>query len=218
MKSPSPGNVDDAVVLYKLGGSLLDLPELSNRLTSLLERRRTARPLVVVGGGAAADLVREWDRKHSLGDEPAHRLALRAMQLNERLLAALLPRATVVSTREAAAAAWSESRLAIVSAFDFLAAEEATLRSESGTSAAATSWAGRPLPHTWDVTSDSIAAWIALRWPADEVVLLKSTAPPPKWRSEPGDFVDRHFREMAASLPHVDALNLRDEPFDDVRP
>ncbi|MBW3540464.1 MAG: hypothetical protein KY476_09345 [Planctomycetes bacterium] len=51
------------VVVYKLGGSLLTLPGFEQRLERLLASRpEDERPLVVVGGGAAADVVREWDR------------------------------------------------------------------------------------------------------------------------------------------------------------
>ena len=69
------------VVIYKVGGSLLELPDLPRRLQDVV--RPDVCPLFVIGGGRTADLVREWDRLHQLGEERSHGLALKAMQLNE---------------------------------------------------------------------------------------------------------------------------------------
>jgi hypothetical protein len=47
-----------------------------------------------------------------------------------------------------------------------------------------------PLPHTWDVTSDSIAAWIAGQVGAQRLVLVK----PPG--AIEGDLVDPYFTRV----------------------
>jgi aspartokinase-like uncharacterized kinase len=212
-----------SVVVYKVGGSLLELPDLPRRLQDVVPP--DVCPLFVVGGGRTADLVREWDRLHQLGDERAHWLALRAMQLNEALLANLLPHAAVVATRDGAIAEWGREGWPIISAHDFVAAEEPLTKSR--------------LPHCWDATSDSIAAWIATRWPADRLVLLKSVALPEigeegrdgatdgrgftdasdrnsEFRIPNSEFVtaglvDPCFPALASALPKVEWVNLRDE-------
>src|SRR5271165_5143987 len=89
-------------VVIKVGGSLLDWPELPGRLAAFLARCRDEDPagggtfLLMAGGGPAADLIRTMDRIHGLGDARAHWLAIRAMDLTAQLLSALLPGATVV--------------------------------------------------------------------------------------------------------------------------
>ena len=151
--------------VYKLGGSLLDLPGLAGRLDRLLSAASTGdRPLLVVGGGAAADVVRDWDRIHALGDTLAHRLAIGAMSFNAALIASLLPSAELVADREQAEAAWSAGRRPVLDTSVFVAAEEPR--------------AATPLPESWEVTGDTVAAWISLCWPADRLVLIKSTGIP----------------------------------------
>ena len=181
-------------IVYKVGGSLLRLPGLARRIHTVLAERPEGRPLLIAGGGEAADVVRRWDDVHRLGEERAHWLALRSLMLNEALLVQLLPDSRLVKSREAAGDAWAESQIPILCAHDFLRAEESDARPH--------------LPHTWDVTSDSVAAWIAIHWPADELVLLKSTSQPDE-DSGVVEFVDPYFDELTPRLPHVSWVNLR---------
>ncbi|NUQ61799.1 MAG: hypothetical protein HUU20_04880 [Pirellulales bacterium] len=72
---------------------------------------------------------------------------------------------------------------------------------------------GPRLPHTWDVTSDSIAAALAAALSARELVLLKSCARPEPWSSlreaaEAG-YVDRFLPVAAAGLDRVRFVDLR---------
>ncbi|MCC7424690.1 MAG: hypothetical protein IT428_30850 [Planctomycetaceae bacterium] len=198
------------VVVYKLGGSLLDLPDLGERLGRIIESRPETLPLVIVGGGPTADLVRSWDRMHRLEEETAHWLALRAMQLNERLVVALLPETTTVEGRLQARDAWHSRRIPVLSTFEFLKSEECGLPTLSDNYLSTGSMSSHRLPHRWDVTSDSIAAWIAMRWPARELILLKSTNEPANWREGSTDFVDPMFLRMADDRLNVTAFNLRD--------
>jgi aspartokinase-like uncharacterized kinase len=178
---------DRPVVVYKIGGSLFDWPELFSRLKELLAGE-IARPVVVSGGGRMADVVREWDRVHGLGDEESHRLAIASMSLGSRFLADGLD-GELIENRDEAAAVWSSNRIAVLDAFSFLASE--------------TKAGGEPLPASWNVTSDSIAAWIASRWPAS-LVVIKSTFP-----SADSAYVDSYFSTASATLNGVEWVDLR---------
>src|SRR5437763_15200228 len=79
------------LIVVKVGGSLYDLPDLGPRLAAWLET--LAGPtLLVPGGGTTADIVRDLDRCHGLGEAISHDLALRALTMNAWFLAALLRR------------------------------------------------------------------------------------------------------------------------------
>jgi aspartokinase-like uncharacterized kinase len=69
-----------------------------------------------------------------------------------------------------------------------------------------------PLPHSWDVTSDSIAARVAAELQA-ELVLLKSTPPPSDDlpAAAASGYVDPYFPTAAAGLQSVRFVNLRSE-------
>ena len=175
-------------LVCKIGGSLFDWPELFPRLAALLASE-SRRVLLIAGGGAAADLVRDWDRRHCLGAERAHRLAIRSMRLGEALLADRLPEAAVVADIQEATRAWKNGSLPILNVEAWLAREAAENRPA--------------LPPSWDVTSDSIAARVARRWNAD-LLLVKSTSP----ERANGQFVDRRFAEFARDLP-VEWCDLR---------
>lgn len=193
-------------VVYKIGGSLLTLPDLVRRMRRLFEQRAGCRALLVAGGGEAADIVRRWDEIHKLGEERAHLLALKSLALNEWLLNNLLPETRIVSTRTEAETAWQSGCMPILCCNRFLAEEE--------------QGCDMPLPHTWAVTSDSIAAWITLRWPADELVLVKSTGFPSGERCDENNLsprVDSYFRELSPRLPAASWVNLRSDALDLLR-
>lgn len=193
------------VAVFKTGGSLLSLPAVGQKLDDILQRHHPVRPLLIAGGGAAAEVVRHWDAVHQPGEEVAHWLAVETMSLNARLVHVLLPEAELVESRSAAETVWARHRRPVLLAGNFLRDEESRLRDD-----------GREadcLPHNWNVTSDSIAAWVALRWPADELILLKSCNPPANpspllWRE-----VDAHFPRLLPELKkqrkRIGWVNLR---------
>ena len=184
-------------VVVKLGGSLLDLPDLAVRLDRFLKTWQDERVLMLVGGGRVADVVRRWDQRHELGDEVAHWLAIRALTVTSQLVAGLVPRLTVVTTLDACAGLWQSDAVPLLDPFGFLTDDETR---ESGT-----------LPHTWDVTGDSIAARVAEVAAARQLTLLKSTAAQVGLtRSEAArrELVDRHFPQAARRLPRVFVQDL----------
>ena len=188
------------ITIYKLGGSLLEMPDLRTRLAKVLSERPESQPLFIVGGGEAANLVRRWDTVHRLGNDAAHSLAIDAMALNERLLTAIWLDATIIQTRDDATTACRDKRIPIINAASFLRDEESQADS------------AEILRRSWDVTSDSIAAWIATRWPANELVLLKSCDRPSNRHDEiTADPVDVKFSKIAATIPQLGWVNLRDD-------
>ena len=187
------------LVVVKVGGSLFDLPDLGPRLRLWLDTTVQAptRVLLVPGGGPTADVIREFDRVHGLGEEASHVLAFRALSLNAHVLAHLLPAAVIVS-----AAPPTGVRVAILDAFAFLQADEARH--------------GTTIPHTWAASSDTVAARVAIATQARRLILLKSVTIPKEvsdWeavaRSGVVDPVFASLLRQAAAL-EVSTFNLRE--------
>jgi 5-(aminomethyl)-3-furanmethanol phosphate kinase len=191
-----------SVTIVKIGGSLLDWIELPARLADFLDEPRSrlagGHAILIAGGGRAADLVRQLDRTHRLGDETAHRLALRAMDLSALFLSALLPGSIAVDRLDALPAARRAGRIPVL--LGGLILEEIERPGVA------------PLPRCWDTTSDSIAARIAVHLRAESLILLKSASlPPGASRQEAArlERVDPHFPGVAQAIPRVEYLNLR---------
>ena len=94
-------------VVFKLGGSLLTLPGLAEKLRTVFDQFSDKNRLIVIGGGASADVVREWSRIHRLSDNTAHWLAIASTDLNRQLLETLLSFRSV-SDRDEAIRLWSK--------------------------------------------------------------------------------------------------------------
>jgi hypothetical protein len=69
------------------------------------------------------------------------------------------------------------------------------------------------LPHSWGVTTDSIAARAAVVFGAERLVLLKSVDVPPNtpWSGASANgWVDEHFPRIAATLAcPIELINFR---------
>jgi probable H4MPT-linked C1 transfer pathway protein len=149
---PAPQTVD---VVVKIGGGLLAFPEHFERTLQAVSRiARDARMLVVAGGGPFADAVREADRRIGLSDDASHTMAILAMDQYAHLLASRLADAVVTETADEIAGALASHRLPVLAPSRWVRTVD-------------------PLPHSWDVTSDSIAAWVASAIGASQLVLIK---------------------------------------------
>jgi 5-(aminomethyl)-3-furanmethanol phosphate kinase len=114
-------------------------------------------PLLVVPGGAGfADVVRAHDRRFALRAATAHRMAILAMDQFGWLLCDLIPGG--------------------VPCTDLASARVAVARGGTPVLLPAAMLAGDPLPASWEVTSDSIAAWLAGAVHAARLVLVKPVA------------------------------------------
>jgi 5-(aminomethyl)-3-furanmethanol phosphate kinase len=143
----------DAVL--KIGGSLsrgLALSDLCREISRLSKRHSL---LVVPGGGKFADQVREAYRQYKLNETSAHCMALLAMDQYGYILNELIENSCLTLDLTAAREAAESSRTAI------LLPSTIVIRSD-------------PLPHSWRVTSDTIAAWVAQLIGSPRLVLLKN--------------------------------------------
>ncbi len=188
-----------SLIVYKIGGSLFELPKLADIIRQVLSQRAQCAALLVVGGGATADIVRDWDQRHSLGEETAHELALAAMDLNAALVSRLISGLREVRSVQQIRAAASDNVVGLLCADCFIKSAEAQ--------------GHRALEQSWRITSDSIAAWTAGVIAAAELVLLKSAPLPPGISLEDAareGLVDEAFPQIAGKLPTICWVNARD--------
>lgn len=192
--------------VVKLGGSLLDLPDLPARLAQWLPAQSPAHTVMIVGGGAWADHIRHMDRLHGVPETVAHGLCIDAMSITARLVAQWCPHSRLIVHWPDLCYEREYDGVTIFDVQSFLREVEAQLP-------------GVPLPHNWNVTSDSIAARVAELLRADELVLLKSTLSEPgasRVQSMHTGLVDRHFPVAAHAIPRVRCVNLRASGFAEV--
>ena len=181
--------------VIKLGGSLLDWPELPGRFRRWLAAQEAASNVLIVGGGPIVESLRSIDRVHRLSIEATHWLAIEAMSLTAQLASELWPEARLIRGLDQFESS-PNSPLQILDV-------EPLLRAEQGSDEA--------LPSGWDVTSDSIAAHVANRLLAAELVLIKSTLPSSdvSQAAATKSYVDEYFA-TAAHGRAVRCVNLRD--------
>jgi aspartokinase-like uncharacterized kinase len=187
-------------IVIKVGGSLLTVPGLGTRLRCWLDTLGTPDVLLVPGGGPTADVIRELDEKHGLGAETAHWLALGALSLNAAVLQGLVPRTQVVLDWRGALS----SPAGVVPILDCLLFARDDEEREGH------------LPHSWEATSDSLAARVAAVYGARQLILLKSVTIPAtmRWEEAGGrGYVDPLFaqtcRAAGAGL-EVTVINFRE--------
>lgn len=143
--------------VVKLGGSLLGTPELKAWL-DIVSRYGDGKVVIVPGGGIFADAVREAQLLTGVGDKVAHHMAVQAMDQYGVLMAGLNRRlATAASELEIAERGWQHRGIVWLPSKMVCADEE--------------------IPASWDVTSDSLAAWLAGTLGAEHLLLVKSLRP-----------------------------------------
>lgn len=139
-----------SITVVKLGGSFAHDPRLRGWLDALAQADEALA--LVPGGGPFADAVRAAQPRLGFDAAAAHDMALMAMAQFGRALCALNPRFALAETREEMAATIARGVIPVW----------APLRMASAA-----------LPPSWDVTSDSLAAWLAGALGASSVILVK---------------------------------------------
>lgn len=145
---------DRPIWIVKIGGSLLGSSELERWLT-IFAKFSYGNIIIVPGGGVFADAVRDAQKLSKISDACAHRLAVLAMDQYGLLLANMNPLLTTARTHlEIDERRWQHRGIVWLPSHMVLSDDS--------------------IPQNWNVTSDSIAAWLAQKLNAQHLILVKS--------------------------------------------
>ena len=140
--------------IIKIGGSLLGSPELLRWLEVLVKFSK-GHVIIVPGGGLFADAVREAQNLTNASDAIAHQLALLAMDQFGLLLAGMNDGLVTASSElEIAERGWQHRAMVWLPSQMILVDQS--------------------IPQNWQVTSDSLSAWLANKLGAEQLILVKS--------------------------------------------
>lgn len=139
------------LVVVKLGGSHATSPHLREWLAAIASEAGAI--VIVPGGGPFADAVRDAQVAMRFDDVAAHEMAMMAMSQFGRALQSLNPALRLANSiaairrtlKERKVPVWSPERMAPAAG----------------------------LPQSWELTSDSLAAWLAAALGARHLVLVK---------------------------------------------
>ena len=140
--------------VIKLGGSLYASKYLTKWLRTI-NNCDSHNLIIVPGGGPFADQVRAADEKFSLKSKNAHNMAVLAMQQYAYLLQSLCPDLVLADSPNDISAHWKNSEQVIWEPYPMI---RDLCR----------------LQKSWEVTSDSLAAWLAVYLSADRLSYIKS--------------------------------------------
>jgi len=143
------------MLVIKLGGSLESAKTLLHCLNRIEQQYHGQKVVIVTGGGAFANQVRITQQHWGFDDDCAHAMALLAMQQMAWVVKGL--KADIELAHSVRAIQQSPSNIIVWS-------PDIDELNNAG------------IPATWDITSDSLAAWLANTLFADELLVIKSAA------------------------------------------
>jgi len=139
--------------VLKVGGSLAENPtSLTKLCRKLSDLAKDNRIVIVPGGGEFADTVRKLDKTYGLSDVVAHKMAIVAMDQYGLFLSDITPNSYVSHSLE-------EISNPVKDKVPIFLPSQLMFRED-------------PLENSWDVTSDTIAAYIADKLHAKKLVLV----------------------------------------------
>jgi 5-(aminomethyl)-3-furanmethanol phosphate kinase len=169
VKAVPPGGI----TVIKIGGALATVPRALARVSAVVSTASTEHRLVIVpGGGPFADAVRSFDSRFGLSADAAHWMAILAMDQYAYVLADQLENAVVVDQPAEVPAAVAQGKVPVLAPFRWMRSADV-------------------LPHSWEVTSDSIAAFVAGALGALRLILIKAATE--------ANAVDDYFRTALPS-------------------
>jgi len=143
-------------VVFKISGKILEnsknLECTISQLKELYEDNTLQKIIIIPGGGSYANFIRSIDRKLVLGDDLAHWMAIFSMDYNGEELNKLFPDLECINDIKKIQRA--SNIFCIFLPYNYLKKKD-------------------ELPHSWDITSDSIAIYIANKLQLNECYLIK---------------------------------------------
>lgn len=143
--------------IFKIGGKILEnsnnIKSTFSQLTQLFEKEILQKIIVIPGGGTLANFVRSLDDILEIGDDLAHWIAIYSMNYNGIILNRKYPNLESIDKLKTFQDA--KQMFCIFLPYSFLREDDT-------------------LPHNWDVTSDSIALYVANKLKLSQCFLIKN--------------------------------------------
>jgi 5-(aminomethyl)-3-furanmethanol phosphate kinase len=142
------------VVVVKVGGSLAETPKALEGLGEFLSKKSSKYHFIVIpGGGRFSDIVRDVDEQFRLPPILSHQMAILAMNQYGLLLSHFIPDSKLTESIEDIKEIAKSGKVSILLPYRPLLDED-------------------PFVPSWNVTSDSIAAYFAVKLGESKVVFL----------------------------------------------
>lgn len=146
------------ISVIKIGGGLTSVPGALDRVCQVVSAAAGRHRMIVVpGGGPFADAVRAFDRSFPLSSPAAHWMALLGMDQYGHVLVDRIPEAVLVEEPGSLLDCLNRGSVAVLAPSRWLRSADV-------------------LPRSWEVTSDSIAAFVAGAMDAARLILVKPAA------------------------------------------
>jgi len=143
--------------VFKIGGKILEnsnnVKSTFSQLIQLYEEKILQKIIIIPGGGSFANFVRRLDEDLDIGDDLAHWIAIYSMNYNGIILNEKYP--NLESIEKLRTFQDAKQMFCIFLPYSFLREDDA-------------------LPHNWDVTSDSIALYVANKLKVSQCFLIKN--------------------------------------------
>jgi aspartokinase-like uncharacterized kinase len=137
------------VTVVKIGGSLF--PEHTNELCEQLTKSKE-KIVLVNGGGPLANNIREFNKTCSFSDDVNHWNAIKCMDIIGNFIADENKNIVPITSLDEIENIYKMNKIPLILTYELMRKED-------------------PLKHSWDVTSDSIACWIANKINAKLLIL-----------------------------------------------
>jgi len=143
--------------VFKIGGKIIEnsnnIKSTFFQLTQLYEEKILQKIIIIPGGGSFANFVRRLDEDLQIGDDLAHWIAIYSMNYNGIILKRKYPELETIEELKTFQDA--KQMFCIFLPYSFLREDDT-------------------LPHNWDVTSDSIALYVANKLKLSRCFLIKN--------------------------------------------
>ncbi|MHA1461308.1 MAG: amino acid kinase family protein, partial [Promethearchaeota archaeon] len=142
--------------IFKIGGKILEnsknIESTVSQLTQLYEKNVLQKIILIPGGGSYANFIRKIDEELKLGDDLAHWMAVYSMNYNGIELNRKYPNLECIEELNTFQDA--QKIFCVFLPYNYLRNNDT-------------------LPHSWDVTSDSIALYVANELNLNQCFLIK---------------------------------------------
>lgn len=188
--------------IIKIGGSMLLRDNLAAAVNHWLNAHPADQTMIIIGGGKLIDAVRELDQNHKMASEQTHWMCVDLLTATACFAADLFGWPLITTEQQ-----WKELVQRGKKSPNLQSHErQPTVITPTVFYNRSTNVPNTQVPHDWRTTTDSIAALLAHKIDADELVLLKS-CPIAKHMSlsqlADSGIVDEAFPGVAADLRSI---------------